>query len=106
MANWKMKVDFSELWEKKKKNEITTQELSVEVVKGLNKLKNGFILTKGLKNELVTIIDGFDFLSVDNSATIDDFDYWLERLYDWGDTEIEPVGHFPKNKLCWINTIK
>ena len=52
--------------------------------------------------ELKEII--YEFGCFGEGDTKDDFDNVLEMLYDWGDTELHPIGQWPPNRLCWIGT--
>lgn len=88
MANWKSKLNISDLHSKWEKSEISTAEVAKEVAIRLkaNKFAN--------LQELQNIIDDLENLGEDSEAHVDDYDYCLEQLYNFGD-----AGH-----RIWIET--
>ena len=95
MANWKHKIDIKESWKKAGDKEISIKKLAQEIAQKLRAL--------GLHDEdqeLLDIIEEFEDMPDD--IDFNEFNYTMEILYDWGDTEVPPIGKWPPNKTCWI----
>lgn len=104
MSNWKLRVSFKDFWGEYGKGNLTIQKVSGKVVERLNKLLDK-VKDQLLKDTLGEIIMEFEDVAKSPELTVNDFDNVLNELYDWGDTEIEPFGKWPTNKMCWISTI-
>jgi hypothetical protein len=105
MAQWQLKVDFKDIFDKYKSDEIGVVELSSSVAERLEKLIPE-VETKfpDYLTELEDIVDCFRCLSEQGDADIDDFDDVLADLYDWADSPIYGDSVFGK-KLCWVKTV-
>lgn len=95
MANWKYKLKAKDLWESYKGNHITASELGKLLAQRIREAA----FYQEYKNQLEEIIDNFE-----NVDDIEDFDYVLNELYDWADQEVEPLGQWPRNAMCWVET--
>jgi hypothetical protein len=102
MAGWQRKLDLRDVWNKVDTEELTVQELSTIVADRLEKLK-AFDNEDNLNYEKSEFIDEFRDLAKDSNLNIDDFDCVLDRLYDWGDTQLDNKTLTGK-KVCWIAT--
>jgi hypothetical protein len=79
MANWKSKIDLSDLRNQYDNNEITLSQLSSNIATRLS-------ASTFVKDEsFVDIIDEFKSLSESSDPNEDDFDNVLSELYDFGD---------------------
>lgn len=87
MANWKYNIDISDIFN----STMSPRTKAQKVAERLKKLN-----IRGLGG----IIERFK-----NAYTVEDFDSALDKLYDWGDCEIQPYGQWPPNKQAWINII-
>ena len=94
MANWKYKIDVKDEWKRAKAGELKPCELAEIMANRLAPI----VLLEIADAEVEGIMQDFDAMREDESATFDDFDKILARLYDWGDQ-----GDF-RNKTCWIGT--
>ena len=92
MANWKNKLIVSDFWE----DDFDPKRHSRKIVSAIKTQLPEYV------DELQGIIDDFELL--DEYSTVDDFDYVLADLYDWGDQEVRPFGKWPRNAMCWIET--
>lgn len=89
MANWKARVDVSDLWKAHRDGAMPIHELAHELADRLKHTLPGAYLEdyqyEGIVDELA------DFHEEDS---VDNFDYILSQLYDWADE-----GH-----RLWIQT--
>ena len=100
MAQWQSKLDLTDIWNAVDEGRMTIQELSKEVSIRLRKLTPS--KDAGITDEQLDIADEFESLYDYPAATFADFNYIMEKLYDWADTPLSP-GHNGK-KVCWVAT--
>lgn len=90
MANWRARLDLTDLWPKLEDDLIGVGAASAEIVKRLEALP-------GVSNTKTDVILGFQTLAFDpieDHHTTEDFDEAMEALYDWAD-----------NNRVWVATI-
>jgi hypothetical protein len=92
MANWKSKIDVSDLMEKYHDDELALTALSKGVAERVRANKFAKEKDSSTGERLETIALGFD--DIDDDEDEDGFDYWLEQLYNLGDFD----------HLIWIKT--
>ena len=100
MAQWQSKLDLTDIWNSVGEGRMTIQELSKEVsirLRNLSPTKD-----EGILNEQLDIADEFESLYDYQAATFKDFNYIMESLYDWADTQL-PCKEYNK-KVCWVAT--
>lgn len=85
MANWKYELDLQEVFKNDDLSPKESLEIIIKKCKELNQKIND--------STLESIIDDFETLQSDE-VTMDEIDYYLHDLYDWGD-------HY---HTCWIKT--
>ena len=96
MTNWLNKLDVSDLWKLYDDDEITMQECAKRLAIRVEALYNTCVsLTTDLDN-LEEIKERFEEISQDETATLEEFNYIMADLYDWGDLRHN----------CWINTFR
>lgn len=102
MSDWQRKVDFSEATAKYDLDEISIQELAKivhEKLKGLKKFND-----PDIDYQLEDLIEEFEMIAEDEEEDDyflkEEFNYILNRLYDWGDTSLD--GKFGGKKVCWV----
>ena len=102
MANWQLRIDFSETTKSYRAGEITLQQLAREVARQLTGKLEAAKRTGGdyAREELEIVRDLFEEIANDDTMSVDDYDNALEQLYDWGDTSLD--GKFGGMKMCWI----
>jgi hypothetical protein len=104
MAQWQMKIDLSDFWNKYPE-EMNLKETAEKLVERLElvraEVENKF---PDYLDELDDIISDFELFEEDPDAddNLDEFNYRLDSLYDWADTKLD--NEFNGKKLCWINT--
>lgn len=98
MSDWQRKLDFSAYTEKYNKGELSIQEFAKIVVEKLKSLRkfNDF----GIDCAKDDLIFDFEGIAEDEAYGEDDFNYVINRLYDWGDTPLD--DKFGGKKVCWI----
>ena len=101
MTNWQRQLDLKPEWQQALGGKITTQQLAKVVIERLKALKPfGDYEIDSIKEDL---IEQFEMLAEDQDADINEFDYIMQDLYNWGDTKIS--GDFSNaKKVCWIKT--
>jgi hypothetical protein len=94
MAQWMYKMDVKNEWKATKEGRMTIPQLSSIVLKKLKAFK-----IEG-DYEIESIMEEFELLASNDEASIDNFDYIWEKLYDWADTPLDNQWNGKKN--CWI----
>ena len=94
MTDWLNKLDVSNLWKQFDNDEVNPQEVANEMTKRLNFIYNKHNIRTGYLDELTDVINQFEELSQDESATLSEFNSIMSDLYDWADF----------NHNCWIKT--
>lgn len=97
MAQWKYTLSIKDEWNACKEERISLRELIQTI---LTKLQAFKIEDDA---ELENLLDDFEMLAEDGEPDVEEFDNLWDSLYNWADQETEP-GHWPKQKLCWIQT--
>lgn len=100
MSDWQRKLDFSAYTEKYDEGEISIQEFAKIVSEKLKSLRdfNDFDIDCAKED----LIFEFEDIAEDEYEEYgeDEFNYALNRLYDWGDTPLD--NKFGGKKVCWI----
>lgn len=97
MANWKYKLELKDLIEKYQDDKLSVQELGRKVAERIREQTYYF----KRKGDLEPIACAFENLEED----VEDFDFILNDLYDWGDSITAPSDSIIQNKMCWVNTL-
>jgi len=103
MADWQRKVLLNPEWTQAQEHEISTQELARSVAAKLRTLDPFEDEDDEYNLEREGLIEEFDGLAADETATQEDFNYVMQSLYDWGDQRMDP--HWNGKKVCWIDTM-
>ena len=101
MANWQRKLSLIDEWNKHDTGEITIQALAklvAERIRSLDKFGD-----EEIDEQRDEIANDFEALAEDENADVNDFDYMLQSLYDWGDRSLDDKWN--GKKVCWIATI-
>lgn len=91
MANWTHRLNLKVEWELRDQGELTVQQLAARVAA---KLKKVDFNDDDVNFDRDDIVDEFEGLSEDPSASVEDFDDVLARLYDFAD----------EDKRLWVAT--
>jgi len=94
MAHWLHKLDLKDIWNKYNE-EMTIQEIGKEVSKRIKELE----CYEAQIDILEEIAEGFKYVE-----DVEEFDNWMNELYDWGDIQIGKKPGIIQNKMCWIAT--
>ena len=102
MAQWQMKIDFTNAKKQYIDEEIDVKNLAVLTVKCLRKhVEQAQRIDYELGGQLDEIIQEFENIAhVDSELDIDDYDNVLVFLYDWADTSLD--NHWNGKKMAWI----
>jgi len=103
MANWQRHIYLNPEWQQAKDGEITIQALAAVLAKRLRALKPFGVRDEDLNEKRDEIAEEFEYIAKTPTATRDDFDNWMEELYDWGDTRLEQG--WTGKKVCWVDTM-
>lgn len=101
MANWQRHIYLNPEWEQAQEGEISTRELATVVskrLKALTPFKDEYV-----EQSRLDLVDEFEAAAEDADLTVDDFDYLMNELYDWGDIRLD--GNWNGKKVCWIDTM-
>lgn len=105
MANWKYKLRISHIWNNE---DMPIDEKGKAIAKVMRQVfKSSWLdeLDPDFDEELDMIVHGFeDITGYDGTSPVEEFDDYMESLYDWADQEVAPFGKWPRNKMCWVET--
>lgn len=97
MAKWVNTIDIRAEWKRAEKEEIKPFELAAIIAEKIRGLPlSGFSRIDEAREEL---LDAFDALNEFKCSDWDEFDIYIDELYDWGDAPMYP------GKNCWIATV-
>lgn len=82
MAIWKHRLDLKTEWQLRDEDKLTIQQLAAKVAL---KLKKVDFKDEDVNYQRDDIVDEFEGLSEDTTASVSDFDSVLARLYDFAD---------------------
>lgn len=100
MANWQRHLKLQPEWGQAQDEEISPQELAAVIAKRLKALmpfKDGYA-----EQQRLDLVDDFEAAAEDADLTVNDFDYLMSELYDWGDIRLDDKWN--GKKVCWIDT--
>lgn len=100
MAKWQSRIELADLWEARERDELTIVQLAKAVAVRIRVSGLAWFRFGGEGSDLDTIADSFDSCGDD----VEEFDSYLEELYDWGDEALD--DQWNGRKRCWINTCK
>ena len=105
MADWQMKIDVSDFWDKYPE-ELSLKEIAEKLVERLEQIKPS--VEKRFPNfteDLERVIELFEeFIRDDDlNSDVEEFDDRLSELYDWADSPLDD-RLFGGRKLMWIKT--
>src|SRR5450432_4132386 len=96
MAKWRYTLDIQEEWDKYEEDK-NLQQLCKVIAEKLP------ILIPG-SHYPIELVECFKEMSEDMDATVEQFDYIFNTLYDWADQQVGGRDFFMAEKLCWIKT--
>jgi hypothetical protein len=98
MSNWKYKLDLKDLISDYEADKLTVEELGQKVAERIREQP----YYEDEQFHLESIARNFE----ECCNTVDDFDYCINELYDWGDITLPtPKKQLPIfNKMAWIAT--
>ncbi len=96
MSQWMHTLDIEKEWDASNKDESLVYKTAEAIMLGLKKfnIKDDEILDE--------LIEQFEYLSEDPSTNYEEFNCYMNDLYDWADTSLDNV--FGGRKNCWIKT--
>lgn len=104
MANWKYKLDISDVWTNDEPIEVKGKQIADKI---LATFPNDWFdfESDDYDEELDDIVDRFENITgYDDVRPVDEFDDVMAQLYDWADSEVPPFGEWPRNAMCWVST--
>ena len=104
MANFKYQLDLAPIWN----NDDLSIESKGKAIASLIQKKFSKMLDydgDSYDDQLDDIVQAFENITgYDDTSPVEEFDTWMDELYNWGDNEIQPYDQWPRNKMCWIIT--
>lgn len=94
MAQWVRVLDIKEDWESSKEGKIPIYLLAKVIA---DKLK-AFKISEDYDYDY--LIELFEAFYDDEETDVDEFDYCMEKLYDWADMRLDGAWNGKKN--CWV----
>lgn len=101
MTKWQRKLLLNPEWDQAQDKKITAQELAKSVATKLLSLKPFKPEFERVNDERTELAEEFSDVAADPNATLDDFNYVMAALYDWGDQTLD--GGWNGRKVCWID---
>lgn len=103
MADWQRTLRLNPEWDQAQEHEISTQDLARSIAAKLRALPAFDEDFDDANLELEGLVEEFEGLADDATATQQDFNYVMQSLYDWGDQRLD--GDWNGKKVCWIDTM-
>lgn len=97
MSHWIHKLDIHDAWVKSE-GDGDFKALSKVIIEKLAAIDFG----PHYNEERDGVIEAFQDLIDDSSATMGEFDSMMDELYDFGDIKLD--SNFGGKKLMWVNT--
>lgn len=101
MAKWQRHLRMQPEWGQAQEDELTIQELAGVVAKRLRALRP--FAEEHIEEKRDELAEEFEWIAKSPDADREDFDSWMEELYDWGDTRLD--ADWNGKKVCWIDAI-
>ena len=108
MAKWQRTLDIQEEWKQSSDGDITILELAKVIHRKLGALRpfGDGSLDETREDILADCASRIrDAEKYGEDIPVEEFDYLMESLYNWGDTEIGRTREWPPKKACWIATM-
>ena len=100
MADWIRTLDIKDEWARI--DEIGVPELAGAISAKLRAVAPYGDRFEGLDDQRESLADDFDALSEYEAASVDEFDYIMAALYDFGDTPLD--SKWNGKKALWVKT--
>ena len=109
MANWIKKIDIQTEMESTRSGNSNVKELVASIISKLKSIKYSKKDSEdfgNLNEELESLIFEFqDFHDSSDCENVEEFDYLLDALYDFGDQTIDiSKSFYDQKKALWIKT--
>lgn len=102
MTNWKYVVELNGFWDNDDIPIEKKGKLVAEAIKRAFPLDWFDWTSENYNNDLDDITEAFENITgFDDVSPVEEFDNWMEELYNFGDTEVAP---FRRCKMAWIKT--
>jgi hypothetical protein len=102
MTDWQRKLQLQPEWDRASEHEIPIQQLAGVIADRLRALAPFTGEFEDIEDQKQELADQFESMSQDETLTTSQFDYAMQDLYDWGDTQIAGK-FFDAKKVCWIS---
>lgn len=100
MANWLHTLDLTEAFKEVREEKISAKAFLRKVLASLKALKvEGDDVYDEVVDDITIVAEGDED---DEEFTLDDVDYYLTMIYDWGDIPAEGSRGWPGTKTCWV----
>lgn len=101
MANWQRKIELGDVFTQAGTGELPLHQLAGIVADRIEALAP----IPAVEDDRQELIQSFRNMADDDLLESDEFDWHMERLYDWGDMQLNPGDSFwDMKRVCWINT--
>jgi hypothetical protein len=100
MADWEHKIDLKSIWKEYDDEKIGT----IEAGKKVGEVLRNFKMAASIGSHFSDSLDEIIFLFEHESETEEEFNFAMNELYDWGDTDMPTPPRKMQRKLAWIAT--
>lgn len=101
MAQWQRTLRLQPEWGRAQDGSVPVHELAGVIAARLKSLVP--FKDERVEDARQDLIREFEQLSQDDDTDVEEFDHWMNELYDWGDQSLD--GKWNGKKVCWIDTI-
>jgi len=106
MTQWQRTLNLLPEWSEASDDELSLKNLSKVIADRLENLVPFTGDLEYIEDEKEILIEDFRNLADSDDEDVEEFDYFMENLYDWGDMVINVNKNNPLHakKVCWIKT--
>ncbi len=104
MSNWKFSLNFKPFWNTDISIEEKGRMVSACVKQEVPSIWMDWN-SQDYDEDLANVVEAFENITgYDDVSAVEEFDNWMDGLYNWGDQKVSLLNVFPPNKMCWIET--
>jgi hypothetical protein len=100
MADWQYRIDLTKIWREYEHGGISVETAGRKVAEELKRFKTSAEISGYLLDTLNELISNFETCCDDE----EEFNFIMQDLYDWGDTDMPTPPGRMNRKLAWVAT--
>ncbi len=105
MANWKYTVDLRSIWNDEQMAISDKGKVVATILRQVFPDEWLDDMNKAFDEDLDDLVNAFDNITgYDEVSPVEEFDGWMDDLYDYGNCLVAPFGRWPHHKMARIKT--